>query len=241
MDNIFSKTISISYLISTKNEGKGYIKPLFDRLLKFKRKEDEIIVVDDFSTDETTLEILEEYKEKINVHQRKFEGDFADHKNYMNSLCTKDFICNIDADELPNESFLATLPEILLNNPDIELFFVPRINIVNGITNEYIEQTGWSISQEGYINYPDYQGRVYKNNILINWVGDVHEKIFGHKTYASLPAFDSRENIVQDYCLLHIKNFQRQLKQNELYAEIFEKNKVDKSWKSKKNVVPLQK
>ena len=49
--------VPISYCITTHNEGAMYIRPLLDRLLKHLQPEDEIVIVDDFSTDESTVDI----------------------------------------------------------------------------------------------------------------------------------------------------------------------------------------
>lgn len=212
--------LSISYLIGTKNEGVVYLTPLLERLIKYKQREDEIVIVDDYSDDPSTLQTLEKYKDHITVYKRKLEDSFADHKNYMSSLAKGDFIFNIDADELPNETLLQTIKEIIINNPNVDLYHVPRINIVHGITPEYIAQMGWKQNDKGWINYYDPQGRVYRNTPNIKWVNKIHEKISGHKEETYLPAFDSEGNIVTDYCLLHVKQFQRQLDQNLKYEKM---------------------
>ena len=52
-------------------------------------------------------------------------------------MCTKDYIVNIDSDELPNVELLNILPGILEANPEVDLYYVPRINTVSGITDEF--------------------------------------------------------------------------------------------------------
>ena len=136
--------MKISYAILTHNEG-GYIETLLHLLTTHKREEDEIVVVDDFSDDPLTLEILEKYKPQIKFEQRVFDGD-ASSKNYLNSLCVNDFIVQLDADETFPIEFINFLPQLLYDNQEIELFRVPRINTVEGIGLSQVNQWGWQIS-----------------------------------------------------------------------------------------------
>lgn len=206
--------VPISYCITTHNEGAAYIKPLLDRLLKHLQPEDEIVVVDDFSTEESTVSVLEEYRDRINLYFNSLDNDFAAHKNFAKSKCTKDYIFFIDADENVHENLLLTIKEILLNNLSIEMFLVPRINVVPGLTQDHINRWGWQVNDKGYINYPDAQTRIVVNKPDIKWVGKVHERLEGHSTHAVLP-FET-----EDYCLLHIKDIKRQEAQNNFYNTI---------------------
>lgn len=206
--------IPVSFCITTHNEGAVYIKPLLDRLLKHLQPEDEIVVVDDFSDEPSTVAVLEEYRDKINLYFNALDNDFAAHKNFAKSKCTKDYIFFIDADENLHENLLLTLKEILLNNASIEMFLVPRINIVPGLTPQHIEKWRWNINDKGYVNYPDPQTRIVINKPEIKWEGKVHERLIGHATHTILP-FET-----EDYCLLHIKDIKRQEAQNSFYDTI---------------------
>jgi glycosyltransferase involved in cell wall biosynthesis len=217
-----TKNISISYLIGTHNEESSYIKTLLDQILKHKDPEDEIIIIDDFSTSQETLNTLQLYvmSGDIKLHAHALNNDFASHKNYMNSLAKGDYIFNIDADETPNSNLLITLKEILINNPTIDLFKVPRINMVQDLPEEYIVKWGWRVNDKNFINFPDYQARIYKNKPEIKWEGVVHESIVGTVTHTNLPAFDEEGNPITDYALFHPKTFDRQLKQNTFYEQL---------------------
>jgi glycosyltransferase involved in cell wall biosynthesis len=206
--------VSISYCVTVHNEGAVYLEPLFQKLLKYVSAEDEIIVVDDMSDDSTTLETLEKYKDSIQLHKKKFEGNFADHKNFAKSKCSKQYIFFIDADENIHDSLLLTLKEILYNNPEIELYEVPRINVVIGLTEEHKAKWGWTTNEKGWVMFPDYQTRIIKNIASISWQGRVHERLLGQTTHAQLP------HETEDYCLLHIKNIERQEAQNKLYNNL---------------------
>lgn len=212
--------LKISYVIGVHNEASHYIEKLLDQIIKLKDKEDEVIVVDDYSTNQDTVDSLSKYKDQISVVQHALNGDFAEHKNFMNSLAKGDWIFNIDADECPHQNLLLTLKEIIVNNPSIEMYYVPRMNIIPDLKPEYVQKWGWNLT-EGFINYPDYQGRIYKNSPSIKWEGKVHEKLTGSQYHTLLPAFDLIDNKpVPDYCLLHVKDMQRQITQNEFYSKI---------------------
>lgn len=203
--------MKISYAILTHNEGK-YIEKLIPFLIENKRKKDEIVVVDDFSTEELTINILKKYKDDIKIYYREFDGDHTQ-KNYLNSKCSGDWIFQLDADEIVHTDFIKLLPSLLESNKDIELFYCPRINTVSDLTPEYIKKWRWSVNEKGWVNFPDFQMRLYKNKPHIKWEGLLHGKIIGFKSYAALP----QEEI---YCILHLKDLDRQIQQNELYDKI---------------------
>lgn len=211
---------TISYAICVHDEPGHYIKALLDQLLKHISPEDEIVVVDDFSTNEETLKTLSLYEDRINLNQHALNNDFAAHKNYMNSVCSKQYIFNVDCDEVPHDNLLKAIKEILLFNPNTDLFYVPRINIVQGITEKHIKEWGWRMDAKGLINYPDPQPRIYKNSPKLQWTGKVHETISGAEKYSTLPPFDEAGTPVPDYCLLHMKDISRQEKQNSYYNTI---------------------
>lgn len=204
--------ISVSYAILTHNEGQ-YIDRLLEKIIQWKDPIDEIIVVDDFSTDALTQEILAKYKDEISLYQNALNGDFAAQKNFLQSKCNNDWIFQIDADELPHDTLISFIKDILATNHALDMLWVPRMNIVNGITEEYIKEQGWTINNRGFVNWSDLQGRIYRNSPAIKWEGAVHEKLVGFKQYAFLP-----EN--EEWGLWHIKEFDRQKAQNELYKQI---------------------
>lgn len=206
--------MKISYAILTHNEGE-YIEQVLKFLVDNKGLNDEIVVVDDYSSDELSKAILEEYEAMgvIKLVKRELNGDFAAQKNYLTSLCNGDYIFQIDADELPTVWLMQNLAEILEANPELEVYLVPRINTVDGLTEEHIRKWRWNVNEKGWINFPDYQWRIYKNNPKIQWVNKVHERLVGFSTYTLLP-----EQV--EFCLTHFKTIDRQEKQNAFYDTI---------------------
>jgi glycosyltransferase involved in cell wall biosynthesis len=203
--------MKISYAILTHNEGQ-YIETLLSFLTTNKRPEDEIVIVDDFSTDLETIEILKKYNHQIKLDYRTFDGDHTQ-KNYLNSMCTGDYILQLDADELVKPEFIEMLPQMLEDNNEIDLFIMPRINTVEGLTPEYIAKWRWNVNEKGWVNFPDHQMRLYRNCDWVKWDGLLHSKVQGHKTYVFLPSEEL-------FCILHPKQLERQVAQNDLYDKI---------------------
>jgi glycosyltransferase involved in cell wall biosynthesis len=203
--------MKISYAILTHNEGE-YIAELLTLLTTYKRDVDEIVIVDDHSNDEKTKFILNDFKDLIKLEYRTFDGDHTQ-KNYLNSLCTGDYILQLDADELVKPEFIEMLPQLLEDNNEIDLFIMPRINTVEGLTPEYIAKWRWNVNEKGWVNFPDHQMRLYRNCNWVEWDGLLHSKIKGHKTFVFLPSDEL-------FCILHPKQLDRQVAQNDLYDKI---------------------
>jgi len=202
---------TISYAILTHNEG-YCINDLITLLRANKRDCDEIVIVDDNSTETITRNILKSHKDFVCLHYRTFDGDHTQ-KNYLNSKCTGDYILQLDADELVHKEFLDSLPQILEDHNNIDLFIMPRINTVEGLTEEWIRKWNWSVNEKGWVNFPDWQMRLYRNCDRVKWDGLLHSKIVGYREYTFLP----QEEL---YCILHPKKLDRQIEQNNLYDKI---------------------
>ena len=204
----------ISYAITIKDELKE-IKSLLSILFKLKTKEDEIVIVQDQTNfNEDVFEYLHELTNhnKISHYMYKFNNNFSDMKNFLNRKCTKKWIFNIDADEIPHEVLLKNLYEILEANDNIDALWVPRVNTVNELTYEHIKQWGWIVNDKGWVNWPDAQCRIYKNIETISWAKPVHEQLSGYKTVSKLPD-------AEEYSILHNKDIKRQERQNEFYSK----------------------
>ena len=198
--------VSISYAITACNEHVELAR-LLELLKNNIREEDEIVIQLDI--DNATKEVRE-VANKYTAHP--LNGDFATFKNHLNKFCTKGYIFQIDADEYPNPFLVQSLPQILEYNP-IDVILVPRINTVEGLTAQHIGKWGWNVNENGWVNFPDYQWRIWKNNKKIKWINKVHERLDGFETYSALPQ-------MEEYCLYHPKDIKRQEKQNQFYEQL---------------------
>ena len=201
--------MKVSYGITVHNEAEE-LKRLLNILTNKIDKEDEIVICID--GDDVKVEaVLGEYlsENEASVYKRKLNGDFAAQKNSVIENSTGDYIFHIDADEYPSDGLLEYVKPILEAN-DIDLIWVPRVNTVDGITEQHIQQWGWRVSDAGWVNYPDYQSRIFKNSPEIRWKSKVHERIFGAQTFSHLPPNETMS-------LYHPKTIDKQEKQNKFY------------------------
>jgi glycosyltransferase involved in cell wall biosynthesis len=217
--------MKISYCITACNE---HIE--LEKLLRFLkrniREEDEVIIqLDSINATNEVHEVCNlftgfNHKEELvdaitnsKCYQFPLNNDFATFKNELFKQATGDYIFSIDADEIPHIDLVKLLPLMLEQNPEVDMFLVPRVNTVEGLTPEHITKWGWNVSDKGWVNFPDYQTRIYKNIPEIKWEGKVHERIIGTKTFSPLPA----EEV---WSLYHPKEITRQEKQNNFYETI---------------------
>lgn len=200
--------MKISYAITVCNEI-NEIKKLIPILLEGKKENDEIVVL--FDKQNGTAEVWSYLQgQDVKCEAKSFKHHFADWKNHLTTMCSGDYIFQIDADEYPNKMVFTHLPAILESNPDNEVYLVPRVNTVEGLTQEHIQKWRWNVDEEDRVNWPDYQWRIWRNKPEIKWVNKVHEVLNGYKTYAALPAMEA-------LALYHPKEIKRQEKQNEYY------------------------
>lgn len=149
--------MKLSVAICTHNEGKHYLDPLFKTIGRsqiataiYTNDILEIVVIDDNSKNPETLAAIETLKD-AKVVSHALNGDFAAHKNFMNSQCSGDWILNLDADENLDEHLLFNLPSIIESNPSVDAYWIPRVNTVDGLTLAHVQKWGWVLStMSGY-------------------------------------------------------------------------------------------
>ena len=206
--------MKITYAITVCNEFLE-IQTLIKHLLELKQIQDNIVVLYDELNGDPEIETFlrtHSINGEFAWHKAKFNGNFAEWKNHLNSLCSGDYIVNVDADELPTVGFMEYIHDIIDLNP-VDVIRVPRSNKVIGLTDAHIKQWGWYLSDHEEVNWPDYQSRVYFNvSNRIKWVGKVHERIEGYMSIADLPSDHDTTLFFH-----HIKTIEKQEKQNQLY------------------------
>jgi len=212
--------VIISYGITVHKEAEE-LRRLLDVLYKNIDDNDEIIVCVDGEDDAVRFE-LDIYSKKfyddsrvMKVYQRELKKDFASQKNSVIENSVGDYVFHIDADEYPNEILIKQLKEILTIN-NVDLVWIPRVNTIDGMKEEHIRRWGWKVTEKGWVNYPDYQARVFRNDDSIRWERPLHEVIRGYKTYSHLPPHE-------ELSLYHPKTIERQEEQNMFYNKNFSK------------------
>ena len=206
--------MKISYGITVHNEA-DELNRLLEILIHKTDPEDEIVICVDGEDDGVRF-VLDSWSQQyghnklIKVYQRKLNGDFAAQKNSVIENSSGDYIFHIDADEYPHEILLRDIKKVLEMNEGVDLIWIPRVNTVEGLTDRHKEEWGWKTTEQGWVNYPDFQSRVFRNDETIRWEKSVHEQIIGCKTYAHLPPHE-------ELSLYHPKTIHKQEQQNQFY------------------------
>jgi len=201
--------MKISYALTCCTELEE-LKKLIPFLLKHKREQDEIVVQQDGEEEKVFFYLENLHNQgKIKHFCGSLKNNFANFKNNLFEHCVGDFLIFLDADEMPHEFLIKNLPYVL-ENSDIDLLYISRINTVKGITKEHIKKWGWKVDENKWINYPDRQSRIVRNIPELRWEGHVHETIKGYKTFSNLPK-------IEEWSLYHHKTIEKQEFQNKYY------------------------
>ena len=206
---------SISYAITVHNEDDS-LSLLLERIYEYIRPPDEVVIVDDYSDNPNTVAILLKQKK---VYQHKLNRNYAAQKNYLNSKCKNEYIFQLDADELPTRKLMENIPKLIARNPTIDLFWIPRQNYYVGMTQEHTQRWRWIPDDQNRINYPDNQGRLYKNKEMIRWSRRLHERIMGCKLYTIIPKNSGLD-------IIHKNSVEKQVRSNINYIKYFSNDEV---------------
>jgi glycosyltransferase involved in cell wall biosynthesis len=122
---------------------------------------DELIVVDTGSTDRT-IEIAEAFN--AYVIKAPWKDDFSLIRNISQAPAKSDWIIWLDGDEVLSDSGAKKIKHQLLTDSSADFFLCPRVNFWHDLKHAFA--------------YPDYQYKIYRNNINLKWSGKIHEKIY---------------------------------------------------------------
>ena len=158
--------MKLSTVILTKNEEKN-----IERCLKSLDFCDEIIIVDDYSSDKTlekikTLKSEIGNKSKIEVYQRNLNGDFAAQRNFGMEKASGEWVLFVDADEEVNENLKLEIRNLKLEKK-IAAYYIKRRDWFWGREVRFGEVG--QIRQRGLI-------RLIRKG-LGKWEGKAHEEL----------------------------------------------------------------
>ena len=205
--------MKISYAILVKDELKE-VDLLINQIRKLKTPNDEIVVVIDV-TEGLNLEVARFLAKTPDVkhYTNKLNNSFSDQRNFLISKCEGDWIFTVDADELIDNELLRNLHVLIKHNGTSDVIKISRKNLVLGITDKELKSWNWTINERGFVNFPDWQPRIFRNNTKIKYEGSVHEKLIGFDE-SKVSEIDPRIGLV------HEKTMETQKKQNEFYQKI---------------------
>lgn len=164
---------SLSVVILTKNEEKN-----IERCLKSVVFCDEVIIVDDNSTDKT-LELAKKLSKKSKIFQRALNNDFAAQRNFGLSKATGDWVLFIDADEEVSKELQDEMVSLRQPRRLTEAYYINRRDFFWGKELKYGETK--TVREKGII-------RLVKRNSG-KWLGDVHEVYHTAKNIDHLKSF----------------------------------------------------
>lgn len=132
----------VSYLVTSHNETNCLDKLL--SILVRNKKNNEIVLLDDYSTNPETLQIIEKHKNNIKLVKHNLNTDYGSHKNFGIDNCKGKWIFQLDADEYPTQILVENIDEIVIANDNNEVIWIPRLNFFEGLTQGDVKTWGWS-------------------------------------------------------------------------------------------------
>lgn len=176
---------TLSVVIITKNE-----EDKIARCLESVKWADEIVIVDDLSSDDT-VKICREYTDKIIIH--KLDDNFDNQRNIGIDNATSNWILQMDADEIVTEKLRREIEKILVSNSGFSGFKFKRKNY---FLDKPLLHGGW---------YHDFL-RIFRKNAGRYVGAGVHELIdvkgkighinadMEHYSYQNINQFVERQN-----------------------------------------------
>ena len=210
-----------SFCFLVHNEGEGYLSSLFNSMITACRPDEEIIICDDNSTEETTCQFLDRIKAtgdpRVKFCSHALNNDFAKHKNFLISQCVNDYIFLMDADESLTVKQYDAIREFVITHRDNDMFALHRTNLLTDIKwNDYDILKVFNPYKNKIVDKNTvqvvtdcYQYRIWKNNMGIHYQNAVHETQVGFKKPIHIP-----ETIAS---IMHKKTCARQRAQADFY------------------------
>jgi len=152
-----SEKVGLSVVILTKNDASR-----ISRTLESVKWADEIIVVDDESTDHT-LDIVRKYTDRIFIRKMDIEGR---HRNWAYSQAKNAWVLSLDSDEIVSPQLKEEITRVLKNNPRENGFTIPRRNYIG---DYWVKQGGW---------YPSPQLKLFRKDKFRYEEATVHPRAF---------------------------------------------------------------
>lgn len=138
-----------SFAVLTHNESLDYLQKCIGNILAAMHDDDELVIVDDFSTNQETIDYLNRlstHPAKIQIYQHALNKDFAQQKNFLISKCSNDWIFNLDADEYMTVDTINWYRQLIVQNTTLQAVCMPRKNIVLGMSDKDAEKFNFALS-----------------------------------------------------------------------------------------------
>ncbi len=139
---------------------------------------DEIVIVDDYSSDDIDI-VAKKYGARVIFH--KVKGDFAAQRNYVMNHASYEWLLYVDADEVVSPILAKTVGDILLSVSAHQAYAIPRMDVFWGKELRWGEM--YHVAHKGIVRLVHRDAGV--------WKGRVHETFHAHtsKGYLSYPIY----------------------------------------------------
>lgn len=148
-------TVPVSVLILTKNE-EGRLPDCLESV----RFADEILVIDDESTDRT-VEVAQRYGARVLHRKMDLEGR---HRNWAAAQARNEWILSVDADERVTPELAEELRRLFRDGPQHGTYAIPRRNFIGA---RWVRHGGW---------YPSAQLKLFKRSVFRWEEASVHPR-----------------------------------------------------------------
>lgn len=148
---------------------------------------DEILLIDDESTDET-VSLAKTQNPLVKVFTRKSEGNFSSQRNYKLNKATGDWVIFIDSDERVSPLLAGEIKEKIKKEMECQGFYLKRRDFFGGKFLKYGETGDIRLLRIGRKNSGHWEGIVHEN-----W------HIVGHKETLSTPLDHYPHQTVREY------------------------------------------
>lgn len=158
--------VPVSVVVITKNESDNIAD-----CLKSAAWADEIVVLDDNSTDDT-VKLAGQFTDKVFTRKMDIEGR---HRNYAYNLAKNNWVLSLDADERVSNELAGEIGSLIAAGPRDKAYSIP---IKSFIGSRWIQHGGW---------YPAGKVRLFDKRFFKYEEAEVHPRVFidgscGHLT-----------------------------------------------------------
>ncbi|SRR5258708_1807333 len=207
----------ISAVVLTKNEEKN-----IKRCLSSLTWADEIIIIDDYSTD-FTIRKIEKTNKKAKIYRRHLNNDFAAQRNYGLSKAKGDWILFLDADEIIPEALASEIYNLQFTiYKNYDGFYVKRRDFFMGREMKHGEVGNVKILRFGKRPASQTSRGKWKRKVHEYWdidgkIGELENPILHHHT-RNLSDF---VNAINNYSTIHAGENEREGKRSNIWKIIF--------------------
>lgn len=174
--------MTLSIVILTKNESNNISKCLSSVAWA-----DEVIIIDDLSTDET-ISIAKKAVPSVQIFTRALNDDFAGQHNFGLEKASGDWVLFIDADEIVPPALHEEIVKVLLNvSPDVEGFYLKRQDTFLNTKLAHGETSNWKSIRLGRSGAGKWRREVHEYWDITTKTLELHNPL-EHKSHDSVSA-----------------------------------------------------